>query len=152
MPRGIPYASEEERLEAKRKQNREWKRLNKEKVNANNRAYKERHRESIRSYRSAYKKANPEANRASVARRRQRLKVSMDSFDISISVEYRKAIANDPCFYCGNIDCEREADHFFPLAKGGTDHWWNLVNSCKICNTTKNARCGTYFLLRDGVV
>lgn len=148
MPRGIPYASEEERLEAKRRRSREWKKANKEKVNDNTRAYKDRNREAMRSYRSAYKKANPEANRASVARRRTRLKVSMDTFDITISVEYRKAIASDPCFYCGKSG--DEADHFFPLAKGGTDHWWNLVNSCKFCNTSKNDRCGTYFRLRNG--
>lgn len=142
----------EEVLERKRAYNREYKKRNKELTNKNSKLYRERHKDSVKAYRSAYKKANPEANRASVARRRSRLKNSMDPVDITISVEYRKAIANDSCAYCGGLGVE--VDHFFPLAKGGTDHWWNLVNSCKTCNTTKNARCGTYFVLLkgDGVV
>ena len=38
-------------------------------------------------------------------------------------------------------------DHFFPLAKGGTDHWFNLVRACRSCNLRKRTMCGTAFLL-----
>ena len=43
-----------------------------------------------------------------------------------------------------------EDDHYFPVAKGGTDHWFNLVRSCLLCNRSKAAHCGTWFRLRMG--
>jgi hypothetical protein len=75
----------------------------------------------------------------------------MAPHDRRVSVDYRRAIANDPCWYCG-IEVAEHVDHFFPLAKGGTDHWWNLRRACAACNHSKNARCGTWFLLRRGFV
>lgn len=92
--------------------------------------------------------ANREEYYARTHRRRQRVDANMDALDRALSADYRRAIANDPCFYCG-----REAvsvDHFFPLAKGGTDHWWNLVRACEACNKSKWARCGTWFQLVNG--
>ena len=40
-----------------------------------------------------------------------------------------------------------DGDTYFPIAKGGTDHWWNLVRSCGPCNRRKHAYCGTWFIL-----
>jgi 5-methylcytosine-specific restriction endonuclease McrA len=73
----------------------------------------------------------------------------MDEADRLLSAEYRKAIRNDPCFYCGSAETHH-VDHYFPLAKGGTDAWFNLRAACRDCNLSKFTTCGTAFLLRAG--
>ena len=103
------------------------------------------HRAAVR----AWNLANREARQASQARRRTRVKAEMSAADRRMSVARRIEIKYDPCFYCGCAETS-DTDHFFPLAKGGTDHWWNLVRACDSCNSRKNATCGTAFLLRFG--
>lgn len=73
----------------------------------------------------------------------------MDATDRLLSAFYRQAIRNDPCYYCGSSVTDH-TDHFFPLAKGGTDHWFNLVRACRSCNFSKRTTCGTAFLLLTG--
>jgi hypothetical protein len=72
----------------------------------------------------------------------------MDALDRALSADYRRAIAGDPCTYCGAT--ASQVDHIFPVAKGGTDHWWNLTRACESCNKSKAAHCGTWFLLLRG--
>jgi hypothetical protein len=78
----------------------------------------------------------------------------MDELDRALSASYRVAIRTDPCFYCGAPpSATDETDHFFPLSKGGTDHFHNLVRSCRKCNRGargKGTMCGTAFMLRTG--
>lgn len=93
-----------------------------------------------------YRKANPEIKSAAEGRRRARIAVRMDAIDRLLSSEYRKCIKDDPCYYCGAMSAQ--TDHYYPLAKGGTDHWYNLVRACDFCNNQKNATCGTRYLLR----
>lgn len=127
---------------------RQWAADNPDDKRDRDRAYYEQNRLSMlehnRQWREAhpnhnrdYRRDNPEIVRASNSRRRQRLSVAMDAFDRELSVAYRKAIANDLCFYCGN-DGEHD-DHYIPLAKDGTDHWHNLVRACARCNLKKCA-------------
>ncbi|WP_035911104.1 HNH endonuclease [Frankia sp. CeD] len=102
--------------------------------------------------RERYARLTPEqreAHRSARARRKVRLRIAMTAEDRQASVGYRIATMNDPCFYCGSID-ETHIDHFIPLARGGTEHWWNLVRACPPCNMAKHARCGTYFALMKG--
>lgn len=46
------------------------------------------------------------------------------------------------CFYCGthmglkNPECT--LDHVIPKSKGGSNRMWNLVVSCRPCNSEKN--------------
>lgn len=91
--------------------------------------------------------ANPEKQRTKANNRR--MKVALPKEDRAIATEYRKAIKHDPCFYCGKTTEQMHDDHFFPISKGGTDHWYNLVKACPVCNVTKGAHCGTWFLLKD---
>lgn len=115
--------------------------------------YREDSRETIQANNRKYKRAHPEADQAAIHRRRQRIEVRMVDLDRLLSRLYRLAIRNDPCFYCGSAETH-EVDHFFPLSKGGTDHWWNLVRSCRPCNrgpSGKQKTCGTAFMLRRGV-
>ncbi|MEU0783535.1 HNH endonuclease signature motif containing protein [Streptomyces sp. NPDC006173] len=93
----------------------------------------------------------PEIWLAANARRKQRLKVAMDVLDRQLSIAYRRAIRQDSCTYCSRRRMgDMHVDHFFPLAKGGTDHWWNLAQSCGPCNRHKHDRCGTWLILRRG--
>lgn len=101
------------------------------------------------NYTNNWRRANREIVLGYWASRRLRVRLSKE--DRSISAEYRKAIKSDPCYYCGYAFEIMHDDHFFPLAKGGTDHWWNLVRSCSNCNLTKSNRCGTRFKLVKGV-
>lgn len=103
-----------------------------------------RHPQVNRDRVKRWRKANPEAHRAADARRKSRSKISPE--DAVISVAYRCAIANDPCFYCGGAG--EQDDHYFAIAKGGTDIWYNLVRACAACNNHKRTRCGTFFLLK----
>lgn len=103
------------------------------------------HRAAVR----AWNAANREARQAMHARRRTRAQVNMTDEDRRRSVARRKEIKGDRCFYCGDPGTS-DTDHYFPLAKGGTDHWWNLVRACDPCNSCKNATCGTAFMLRTG--
>jgi hypothetical protein len=96
---------------------------------------------------SAWNASNRAARYAAQARRVLAANVDMDDFDRELSVAYRLCIRRDPCFYCGS-PVTAHVDHFFPLAKGGTDHFWNLVRACQRCNNVKYAQCGTAFILR----
>jgi 5-methylcytosine-specific restriction endonuclease McrA len=119
------------------------------------RVYDERYRasngETIRANNRKYKAAHPETDEAASARRRQRMAHGMDQLDRALSAAYRQAIRNDLCFYCGAPPApDDETDHFFPLVKHGTDHWFNLVRTCQRCNRGpggKHQVCGTAFML-----
>ncbi|WP_329616474.1 HNH endonuclease [Streptomyces brevispora] len=93
----------------------------------------------------------PERWLSANARRKQRIKVAMNKLDRALSAAYRRAIRRDDCTYCGlRTPGDMHVDHSFPLAKGGTDRWWNLAQSCGPCNRHKHDRCGTWMLLRRG--
>lgn len=119
-------------------------------VNKRRRAYYQQNKKRIREaakrrYRELYQ-ADPTAWRAAKSRRQARLAERMSKEDRHISEDYRRAISEDPCFYCGTPEA-LHVDHFFPLAKGGTDQWYNLVRACARCNNSKHAHCGTWFIL-----
>lgn len=93
--------------------------------------------------------ANTDAYTLRSTRRRRGLLSGLTGDDADISGAYRKAIKADPCAYCGGP--AKHTDHVFPVAKGGTDHWWNLVRACEGCNKSKAAHCGTWFKLKRGM-
>ncbi|MFJ8727780.1 HNH endonuclease [Streptomyces sp. NPDC093269] len=74
----------------------------------------------------------------------------MTADDRRISADYRAAISKDSCGYCSAATPKMHVDHYFPLSKGGTDHWWNLIQTCSDCNLAKYNRCGTWFALIRG--
>lgn len=111
-------------------------------------AYHQRNREARNARMREHYRANREEYYAKTNRRRQTVEANMDDLDRALSADYRRAIAKDPCGYCGASS--DHVDHFFPVSKGGTDHWWNLLRACEPCNKAKWARCGTWFLLIRG--
>lgn len=113
--------------------------------------WRDSHRDEINEASRQYRLSHPEVSEAHVARRRVRMYAGTDELDRALTSAYRKAIREDPCFYCG--DPGTEFDHYFPLSKGGTDHWFNVVRSCRQCNRgpgSKLAKCGTAWMLRRG--
>lgn len=126
-----------------------------EKKRAQRAAFRERNRERLRAKEAARYHANRDArmeqhrrwlaaNREAVksykAMRRQRAFDGLDATDREMSSAYRQAIACDPCTYCGETREQMHIDHVLPLAKGGTEHWWNLASACAPCNWSKNAK------------
>ena len=126
--------------------NREYYDLNQADLQEYSRLYREVYADEHRAAASAWNAENPAARQAMHARRRQRVAVAMDDIDRLLSAFYRIAIRDDPCYYCGSPITDH-TDHFFPLAKGGTDHWFNLVRSCRADNLSKQVQCGTRYLL-----
>jgi HNH endonuclease len=112
---------------------------------ANHQANRERANERMR----AHYRTDPLTYSLKTQRRRRGLAAGLTADERAASQEYRRAIAADPCRYCGAAG--EQTDHYFPVAKGGTDHWWNLCRACGWCNRSKAAHCGTWFVLRAGV-
>lgn len=81
-------------------------------------------------------------------RRRRRATLRLASEDRRIANDYRRAVATDPCIYCGEL--ADSIEHLFPVGKGGSDAWWNIARACKPCNYAKRDRCATWFVLRNG--
>lgn len=92
-----------------------------------------------------WQKDNPESRAATNARRKSNAVMDMDDIDKDMSLEYRKAIKNDPCYYCRTKNKRMHYDHYKSLFNGGTDHWWNLVRACARCNHRKNKQDGEQF-------
>lgn len=90
------------------------------------RQYRSRHVDMMRAYAAAAK-----------ARRRRRGDMGMTEEDRRESARRRIEIADDPCFYCGEIAEHMQTDHMIPLSRGGTDHAENLVRACRACNYEK---------------
>lgn len=122
-------------------------RANRELQLAQMRKYRKANLEQLRESRRARHAANREASRAASGRRRARRRnngLPLDAVDRLLSTEYRKAIARDLCTYCGSLG--EHDDHKLPLARGGTDHWWNLHRTCKDCNFRKHTKTHEEFL------
>lgn len=114
--------------------------------------YQQERHDETRDVANARMRAHYQANREyyfAKGDERRGILASLSGEDRAISAGYRRAIANDPCAYCGGKG--EHNDHVFPLAKGGSDHWWNLVRACAPCNKSKAAHCGTWFRLRRGI-
>jgi 5-methylcytosine-specific restriction endonuclease McrA len=114
------------------------------------RQYRRDNPEKVGEWARRYRQAHPEKDLASIHRRRMRIDAGkLDALDRLLSAEYRRAIQGDACFYCGSPDTQC-VDHYFAIAKGGTDRWFNLVRACRSCNLSKHTMCGTAFLLLSG--
>ena len=61
---------------------------------------------------------------------------------------------NFKCIYCGDIiqDSTWHLDHFYALARGGTNNAKNLVSSCSVCNIMKGALDGNAFHRRCKII
>jgi len=116
---------------------------------AYNRDYYEQTQDERREYARQYREVYADEHRAAASARRGAARSGMDDADLTLSAAYRLAILHDPCWYCGSPVTDH-VDHFFPIAKGGREFWFNLRRACSKCNHAKYDRCGTAYLLRRG--
>src|SRR4051812_48827073 len=102
--------------------------------------YYQKNKERINKRNAEYAKNNREVRRGIKARYRTQLVKGMSKLDRQKSTLHRKRIKNNACYYCDKVTEQMHDDHYYPLAKGGTDHWFNIVRACSTCNQKKNSR------------
>jgi len=110
-------------------------------------------RDYILAQNRAWAKANLELCRLKQHRRRLRHLEGysfMSKQDRLDTLAKLVMISSDPCFYCGETKEEMTDDHWIPLAKGGTNHWYNFVRACKSCNSSKGAKTGEDYMALKG--
>ena len=98
------------------------------------------------NYNRLYYTTHKELSRAKKALRRQRAIHHLSRKDVLFSAKWRVRIKGNPCFYCGQHKEIMHDDHAIPLARGGTDHWYNLVRACADCNRRKGSKTATEFI------
>lgn len=107
---------------------------------------------------NAWQKANPEKTRANKTKwkrthtdavnagtMRRRYCLQMTEASKVKTAKWRAAHRTDDCFYCGKLG--EQWDHVFPLSKGGTDHWFNLVRACVKCNQKKSNKLASQWVM-----
>jgi hypothetical protein len=115
------------------------------------RLYREVHPEKHREAARRWAKENPGLRSAARMRRRMWAQDGLTDLDKLMSLARCLEMTGEPCFYCGAPS--EEVEHFFPLCKGGTDAWENILPSCMPCNRGvdgKHSMCGTAFMLWRG--
>lgn len=121
-----------------RKANSEWKKRNRQKVNAQRRRYYQKYREEEKEKSRLYAINNPEIYRAASAKRRTKITKAGGSFT---PAEF-KALCNkygNKCLCCGK-KTKLEADHVIPVELGGSSNIENIQPLCKPCNSKKHTR------------
>ena len=100
---------------------REWYRLNSEKVIKNNLDYAKRNRSSVTAY-----------------QRKRKLKLKEGGWT---QQQWEDLVTewNNCCAYCG-AEGKVEADHCVPLSRGGKHDISNIIPSCRTCNQQKYNR------------
>lgn len=113
---------------------------------------KARRKKNPKAARDAVRKwelKNPERmqriNRIKCSARRSR-EVQAEGSHTAKDLETILAKQNGSCFYCDVRLTAYHADHFVPLAKGGTNYRSNIVAACGQCNTSKHARSPIEFM------
>lgn len=127
---------------------RAYYKAHKDKLLKQAKLYRETNSEKISFYKKKYRAEHPELNRHYKSLRRAR-STKLSRYEATVARSYRLAISKDPCYYCGKFASIMHDDHYYPLSKGGTNHWYNLVRACHNCNGSKWNRCGTWFILRN---
>lgn len=93
-------------------------------------------RASWKKYRAKY----PERVKANNHRRRAREVLAKGRFSDG-DIKRLLVKQNYKCLYCDvDVSGRYHVDHFIPLARGGTNHPWNLQILCPSCNLRKSAK------------
>lgn len=120
-----------------------------------NKVWREKNRDKMLAYRRArylalanliaeanrkYQQANPEKYRTHRRNRKARIRGAGGYFtEDDIAARFREQ--NGLCFWCkGDISAEYHADHFLPIAQGGTNHAYNIVLACPTCNLSRGKK------------
>jgi rubrerythrin len=125
----------QERLREYRKQyNAEHRKEN----SAQHKEYTAKNREKINASAKKYRESHPEQLVINHARRRARL-ANIAVKDLS-AAQWReiKDAYQHRCAYCGKKQKRLTMDHITPVIHDGCLTVWNIVPSCKSCNSKKN--------------
>jgi 5-methylcytosine-specific restriction endonuclease McrA len=108
-------------------------------------AYHAANRDSRNAKINAWHREHPESTKAKRAARRARLRAApgrVTAHDLRRQMESQDGL----CFWCKAALAGRyHADHFVPLARGGTNNAGNIVCSCGPCNQRKHAKLPSEF-------
>lgn len=131
----------------------------KEEKVAYQKAYYAKHKDEITAYKvvhyaanreqaiartATWKRDNPERVATNHAARRSHEALPKD--ERAVSTEHRKKIKDDRCYYCEQHTETMHYDHVLPLSRGGTDHYWNIVRACSVCNLRKGSKTDLEYL------
>jgi 5-methylcytosine-specific restriction endonuclease McrA len=117
---------------------------------AANRGYYWANREAEIARSLAYTKAHPEVDSAIKQRRRARKIAALCKHGADcVTASFLAEIRAGTCRYCG--DPAQEADHFYPLARGGLHCVENIVPACKPCNNSKWAHDPLEWMQKRGL-
>lgn len=149
------YAIDEELQIKVRKRAAEWAKENPEQHKANKRRNYLENREARIEYTRQWRLENPEKYREHNRNKWQRLSIEQKR-QVTANVRNRRArikgnggthTAEDiqeilegqgyMCFYCKYPLDDYEVDHYYPIAKGGSNAPDNLVVACVSCNRSK---------------
>lgn len=128
-----------------RERSKQWYADHPERVIARSQAYYANNTEYVRERAKKYRLANIEQARAnskaSVARRRARMKNVEGTYNRH-DIERIFKDQEGRCVYCGitlflDIPYDTHADHVIPIANGGTNWPDNIALTCQSCNLSK---------------
>lgn len=131
---------------------RRYRKANPEKVLERNRSYAARHREKIREYHNQWAKDNPDKRRLyRTAIRAKRAEAEGTHTIAELKTQYDSQEGR--CYYCQKEVSfeEAHADHYIPLARGGSNYIENIVIACPLCNQRKSAMMPDDFI-RRGII
>jgi len=130
------WSPEKRSLEAARTQ--EWRESNRAAYLAGSRDWYWRNVEYARAKKLADYYANPEPFLArNFLRKARALEAVCEHGPDCVDVEFLTSVYGEPCAYCGGPAAE--ADHFYPLSRGGLHCRANIVPACLPCNRSKHA-------------
>lgn len=133
------YLTEEERLEAKRANNRKWKAEHKLEIAEYKAKYRQNHKDEIAKYRAKYRNVNTKDGRARrliETHKQEDKKYGRGECDITVPWFIRNIFTK--CIYCGETDwkklgCDR-IDNSLPHTIE------NVVPSCMSCNRKRHKK------------
>lgn len=145
--------AEESKKAKRREYNKRYRETNRDSIRAYKKKWKKANRDLVAAQKERYlatdsgrakqyatmtrwRSRNPDAV-AKYTHKRKATKASVPSDDWTRSEVYKAA--GGRCHYCkADISiAQMDADHYIPLAKGGTNLRENIVCSCKSCNRSK---------------
>lgn len=103
-----------------------------------NRAYIKAHPEAMNGYREKSRKAHPETIRASVSRRRARIKFAPINDLTAKEIKALLRASKGRCVYCGKKVRKLTLDHITPITTSGNHTLSNIVIACFACNRKKH--------------
>lgn len=123
-----------ENIDAYRSQQAEYRRKNKDKINAKTRAWYEANRDRARRVAKEWIRNNRDKALAAKMNRRA-LESRAHGLATAAQIRARVEFYGGRCAYCGSE--YSHIDHVIPLARGGTNWPSNLRPACESCNKHK---------------